>query len=175
MWSFVRAAGTRTLDNMPHSHVILLVDDDQNDRFLLRRAFNKTGVINPVHEVGDGQAAITYLKGEGPYSDRNRFPFPKIIILDLKMPMMDGFQVLEWIRSTLPAQSLLIIVLSNVHEVRYLNRAYELGANSFISKPGNEQDLNGLVASFRDPWILQNNPGQPRLNSPLRLSTEFLP
>jgi CheY-like chemotaxis protein len=148
---------------MPHSQVILLVDDDRNDRFLLRRAFEVAGVVNAIYEVSDGAKAIAYLGGEGIYADRALFPFPGIILLDLNMPGMSGFDVLQWIRSKLTVQGLLIIVLSRVDEVRQVNRAYALGANSFLTKPGKEEDLHGLITAFRDYWILRNRP--PRQSS----------
>src|SRR5436190_17090853 len=148
---------------MPHSQVILLVDDDKDDRFLLRRSFATAGIPNPLYEVTGGAKAIAYLAGEGQYSDRNLFPLPGIILLDLNMPGVDGFDVLQWIRSKMPVQGLLIIVLSRVEHIREVNRAYALGANSFLTKPGPEKELDGIIASFRDYWILQNRP--PTLNS----------
>src|SRR5688572_12290101 len=117
---------------MPHTQVILLVDDDANDRLLIRRAFDAAGIINPVFEVPDGSKAIAYLAGEGVYANRALFPFPRIILLDLNMPGANGFDVLQWIRSKLTTQGLLIIVLSAAAEIRQINRAYALGANSFL-------------------------------------------
>src|SRR4051812_45474637 len=114
-----------------HNQVVLLVDDDPNDRFLIRRSFQRLGIQNPLLEVGDGAEAISYLEGEGRYADRSKYPFPGILLLDLQMPRIDGLQVLEWIRSKLTVSGLLIIVLSRLDEIRQVNRAYALGANSF--------------------------------------------
>jgi CheY-like chemotaxis protein len=144
---------------MPHrNQVILLADDDPNDRFLIRRAFQKLGIMNPLFEVHDGAAAIAYLSGEGQYGDRRLFPFPGILLLDLQMPRVDGLEVLEWVRSKLTVPGLLIVVLSRNDELRQVNRAYALGANSFLTKPGSEQELEGLISSFRDYWIIKNKP-----------------
>lgn len=148
---------------MPHSQVILLIDDNPDDRFLLRRAFANAGIVNPVREVETGQKAVAYLKGEGEFSDRVKNPFPGILLLDLNMPGLDGFGVLEWIRSKLTVQGLLIIVLSHSDEIRQVNRAYALGANSFLTKPGNEADLQQMIHSFREYWLLRNK--FPRIQS----------
>jgi CheY-like chemotaxis protein len=144
---------------MPNrNQIVLLIDDDPNDRFLIRRSFQRLGIQNPLHEVNDGAEAIAYLEGHGPYSDRVKYPFPGILLLDLQMPRIDGLQVLEWIRSKLTIPGLLIVVLSRLDEIRQVNRAYALGANSFLTKPGTEEDLHSLITAFRDYWILKNNP-----------------
>jgi CheY-like chemotaxis protein len=140
------------------NQVILLADDDPNDRFLVRRAFQKLGITNPLYEVHDGSAAIAYLAGEGQYSNRALFPFPGILLLDLQMPRVGGLEVLEWIRSKLTVSGLLIIVLSRNDELRQVNRAYALGANSFLTKPNSDQELEGLISSFRNYWMVKNTP-----------------
>jgi len=137
-------------------HVILLADDNENDRFLLRRAFQRLGVANPVREVKSGAEVMAYLEGEGLYSDRTEYPFPSILLLDLHMPDGDGFQVLNRIRNKLVAGGFLIIVLSRLDEIKNINRAYALGAHSFLSKPGNETELQDLIHSFNDYWIVRN-------------------
>jgi CheY-like chemotaxis protein len=143
---------------MPSSRTILLVDDSEDDRILLRRAFQKAGVINPVQEVVSGDAAIAYLNGDGPYQDRQKYPFPGILLLDLNMPGKDGFEVLAWVRNKLTVGGLLIIVLSRLDEMRNINRAYALGANSFLTKPGDLMELEGLINSFREYWLTRNKP-----------------
>jgi CheY-like chemotaxis protein len=134
--------------------VILLIDDDPDDRFLVRRAFERLGIENPLIEVHDGLEAIAYLSGDGHYADRHNHPFPGILLLDLQMPRVDGLELLNWIRLNLSVPSFLIIVLSRVDEIRQVNKAYALGANSFLIKPGSEEELRGLIASFRDYWIV---------------------
>src|SRR5688572_12723268 len=122
------------------NQVILLADDDPNDRFLLRRAFHRLGIQNPLFEVCDGAEAIQFLSGEGRYADREAYPFPGILLLDLQMPRVSGLEVLEWVRSKLTIPGLLIIVLSRSDELRQVNRAYALGANSFLTKPGRSEE-----------------------------------
>lgn len=136
--------------------LILMVDDDPNDRFLLRRAFAKAGVANPVFELDSGAAAVAYLQGDPPYADRFAHPFPAILLLDLNMPNVDGFAVLKWIKDKLPVDGLLIVVLSRLDEIKNINRAYQLGANSFLTKPGNSTELEELIRSFNEYWLIRN-------------------
>jgi CheY-like chemotaxis protein len=135
---------------------ILIVDDSSDDFLLLKRAFSKTGVANPIHWVRSGSEAIQYLSGTGAYEDRNKFPIPNVILLDLNMPDGDGFDVLTWIRNKYPDGGLLIVVLTRVEEIRKINRAYKLGANSFLTKPGNPEELQELINIFTGYWLLNN-------------------
>jgi CheY-like chemotaxis protein len=145
---------------MPNSRTILLVDDSKDDRVLLKRAFFKAGILNPVQEVNTGNEAIQYLRGDGVYQDRVEYPFPGIVLLDLNMPGIDGFGVLEWMRGKMTVQGVLVIVLSRHDETKQINRAYALGANSFLTKPGPAEELEGLIISFRDYWLMRNKPPQ---------------
>lgn len=137
-----------------------MVDDSADDRFLLRRAFFKAGVLNPIMEAKTGREAIAYLSGDGIYSDRSKYPLPSILLLDLNMPGTDGFGVLQWIRDKFPVGGMLIIVLSRLDEIKSINRAYALGANSFLTKPGNAEELDSLIQAFHDYWMLRNKPPQ---------------
>ncbi|HEV8543966.1 MAG TPA: response regulator [Verrucomicrobiae bacterium] len=153
---------------MPKNRTILIADDSPDDLFLLRRSFQRAGVLNPVQEVRSGKEAIAYLKGTGPYADREKFPFPEILLLDLNMPEGDGFEVLQWIRDKLPVADLLIIVLSQLDELKSINRAYSLGANSFLAKPGDEQELHNLIKVFGDYWLVRNKPPKSGERKPFR-------
>lgn len=129
---------------------------------LLKRAFSKTGVANPLYWVKSGSEAIKYLNGDAPYVDRESYPLPSVILLDLNMPDGDGFEVLNWIRNKFPNGGLLIVVLTHVQEIRKINRAYSLGANSFLTKPGNPEELQELINIFSGYWLLTNRlPSQP--------------
>ena len=141
---------------MAINRTILLVDDSKDDTLLIQRAIIQAGIVNPVQAVDGGEEAIAYLKGDGKYSDRERYPFPGIILLDLGMPNCDGFEVLHWIRNKLRIQGLLIIVLSRLDEIRNINRAYALGANSFLTKPGDPRELKQLIKAFKEYWLLTN-------------------
>jgi CheY-like chemotaxis protein len=137
-----------------------MVDDSADDRFLLRRAFAKAGVINPVFEAKSGREAIAYLSGEGVFADRTKYPLPSILLLDLHMPGTDGFGVLQWLRDKYTVGSMLVVVLSRLDEIKNINRAYALGANSFLTKPGNAEEVDSLIKSFHDYWIVRNKSPQ---------------
>jgi|SRR3954468_3539393 CheY-like chemotaxis protein len=135
---------------------ILLVDDSSDDVTLLRRAFRKAGVTNPLHWVKSGNDAIAYMDGAPPFSDRIEHPLPNVILLDLNMPDGDGFEVLQWIRAKFPDGGLLVVVLTRLEEINKVNRAYALGANSFLTKPGNVEELEELIEIFSGYWLLNN-------------------
>ncbi|HEX7861149.1 MAG TPA: response regulator [Verrucomicrobiae bacterium] len=141
---------------MGSAPAILIVDDSSDDFLLLKRAFAKSGVANPLYWVRSGREAINYLSGTGPYNDREEFPIPSVILLDLNMPDGNGFDVLTWIRNKFPSGGLLVVVLTHIEEIRKINRAYSLGANSFLTKPGNPEELQELINIFSGYWLLNN-------------------
>lgn len=142
---------------MESARSILIVDDSSDDVILLKRAFQKAGVVNPLSWVRSGREAILYLKGEPPFDNRAIYPFPSVILLDLNMPDGDGFDVLTWIRNKFPNGGLLVVVLTHVEEIRKINRAYSLGANSFLTKPGDPEELQELINIFSGYWLLNNH------------------
>ena len=134
--------------------VILLVEDRQDDALLVLRSFHKAGIKNPIQVVTDGHEALAYLSGSGKYSDREDHPLPVLVLLDLKMPKVDGFEVLKWIRAHPQLSTLPVVVLTSSDSIRDVNLAYRLGANSFLVKP---MDFNGFVelSNFvSDHWFL---------------------
>lgn len=137
---------------MNETETILLADDSPDDLFLLRTAFKSARLFNPVREVLDGDAAIAYLGGAPPFDDRSSFPLPAVMLLDLNMPRRDGFQVLEWVRRQPGLRRLMVFVLTASLRQEDLDRAFDLGANAFLVKPGS---LDGLVAMSRAlaEWI----------------------
>ena len=135
-----------------NEQTILLVDDSENDLFLMRRAFKKAEFNSPLQEVHNGEEAIAYLKGDDPYSDRNKFPLPAVMLLDLNMPMKNGFDVLTWVRAQTGLKRLSIIVLSASVRAEDLERAFDLGANSFLVKPSTLEALAAMIRCLRD-WI----------------------
>ncbi|NOX20755.1 MAG: response regulator [Nitrospirae bacterium] len=137
---------------------ILLVEDDPNDVILIKRAFQKNGLINPIKVVSNGEEAIQYLEGKGPFSDRARYPIPILILLDLKMPKMSGFEFLKWVRAHPKYKKIIVVILTSSRESPDINRAYELGANSFLVKPVEFTDLIRLVKELHLYWILLNEP-----------------
>src|SRR5262245_19327849 len=123
------------LPGLAEHSVILLVEDREDDVILVKRAFDKAKVINPVVVVRSGEEALLYLRGEGNYSNRAEYPLPELILLDLKMPGLDGFDVLRWIRARPELRALRVVVLTSSEDVYDVNKAYGLGANSFLVKP----------------------------------------
>ena len=130
--------------------VILIVEDRGDDILLIQRAFQKATVTNPVQVVRTGEEALAYLSGEGSYSNRAEYPLPALVLLDLKLPGIDGFEVLTWIRSQPAMRGLPVVVLTSSSEMSDVNRAYKLGANSFFVK---ELDFQGTVDFSK---LLQN-------------------
>jgi len=134
---------------------ILLVEDDANDILLLQRAFAKAQLADPLH-VSDGEEAIAYLAGKGRYADRARFPLPVLMLLDLKLPRKSGLEVLDWLRRQPGLGRLAVVVLTSSEERRDVNRAYELGANSYLTKPVAFQELLEIVRRLNVYWLLTN-------------------
>lgn len=114
---------------------ILLVEDNEDDVLLIRRAFERGLVGNPLESVRGGSEAIAYLNGDSPYWDRVKYPLPSLVLLDIKMPGADGFDVLRWIRRQPQFTRLCVVMLTSSDEIRDVNLAYKLGANSFLVKP----------------------------------------
>src|SRR5438046_1544463 len=134
---------------MPERAVILLAEDREDDVLLIRRAFARAQVTNPFFVVRDGEEAIEYLKGEGRYSNRAEYPLPSLMLLDLKMPRTDGFEVLKWIREQPDLRGLRVIVLTTSDHIRDANLAYQLGANSFLVKPFEFETFVGLSQALK--------------------------
>ncbi len=132
---------------------ILLVEDDANDVILIRRAFAKAEITNPVYTVEDGDAAVAYLAGEGAYADRDDHPLPGVVLLDLKLPRRSGLEVLEWVRQSPTLRRLPIVVLTSSRESADVNRAYDLGANSYLVKPVGFDALTDLVRILQGYWV----------------------
>lgn len=137
---------------MLNNQFILLVEDDSNDVLLIQRAFQKAGLRNSLKVVRDGEQAIDYLSGHGNYANRERFPVPFMVLLDLRMPGTDGFAVLEWIRSDPTLNRLLVVVLTSSNLQADIDKAYELGANSYLVKPVEFSEMVNMVQRFEIYW-----------------------
>ena len=134
---------------------ILQVEDDPNDLFLLEHAMTKAGVANPIQAVTDGQQAIQYLQGAGKFADREQFPLPCLVLLDLKLPHVMGLDVLRWIREQ-PETGLIVIVLTASGEGADIADAYRLGANAFLIKPSGSNQLVDMAKAIKDFWLTHN-------------------
>jgi CheY-like chemotaxis protein len=128
--------------------LILLVEDAEEDGFLFMQAVKRAGLGNPVRVVRDGQEALGYLSGAFFYADRERFPLPCILMLDLKLPRKSGWEVLEWVRARREFQGMLVVVLTASDNISDLHNCYRMGANSFLTKPCNAEDLRNLAKAF---------------------------
>jgi len=133
--------------------VILVVEDSPTDVILIRRAFTKANVANPLHVVSDGDAAVQYLAGEGSFADRAAHPLPAVMLLDLKLPRRSGLEVLQWVRAQASLRRLPVVVLTSSSQSRDVNHAYDLGANSYLVKPVQFDDLKEMLGKVDLYWI----------------------
>src|SRR5437868_6034729 len=133
---------------MPDQALFLLVEDNADHVLLVRRAFAKAKIINPLQVVRSGEEALAYLEGTGRYSNRAEFPLPAVILLDLKLVAMDGFDVLRWIRRQPALKAARVVVLTSSNEIRDVNLAYQLGANSFLVKPTDFEHFVSLTQAL---------------------------
>jgi CheY-like chemotaxis protein len=135
---------------------VLVAEDDPSDVYLLQRAFASAAIPATLHVVRDGQEAIDYLEGHDRFSDRNTHPMPDLMLLDLKMPRLNGFDVLNWVRQKPGLKRLLVTVLTSSDQSIDINRAYDLGANSYLVKPHGNNDLAELVRRVHNYWLESN-------------------
>ena len=136
-------------------HCILIAEDNEADVLTLRRAFKQLGFTGVLRVVESGADAIAYLSGDGIFYDRARYPFPDLLLLDLKMPGTNGFEVLQWLREQDDAARGLLrtVVLTTSDEIRDVNRAYQLGANSFLTKPVEFADFKNAIEAVMRFWL----------------------
>jgi CheY-like chemotaxis protein len=138
---------------MPERAVILIAEDEEDYVLLLRKAFAQAGITNPLHVVSTGKEMIAYLKGDGQYANREEYPLPDLLLLDLKLPGFSGLEILGWIRSHPGLAGLRVVVLTSSEEMRDVNDAYRLGANSFLLKPYDFADLVYLAKMIEVYWL----------------------
>ena len=138
------------------NRALLLVEDNEDDVFLMKRALKGARVVNPLLVVEDGQQAVDYLGGAGKFADREQYPLPAVVFLDLKLPLLSGHDVLAWIRRQRELESLVVIVLTSSNEPSDLNRCYALGANSYVVKPPTPEQLEDLAKAFKWYWLEYN-------------------
>lgn len=138
---------------MTTAGAILLVEDNEDDIFLMKRALKSAEIKNPVITLEDGQQAIDYLSGVEPYTDRSKHPLPVLVFLDLKLPIVKGHEVLAWIRSQPELKNTIVVVLTSSNEQSDLKKAYGLGANSYVVKPPTAQQLTELAKAFKWYWL----------------------
>ena len=137
---------------MDPSTVVLLAEDNPDDAMLMQRAFHQNGLMRPPHIVSDGADAIDYLLGQNAFLDRMAHPFPSILILDLKMPRVSGFQVLEWLLDHPDYRVIPTIVWSGSSDTRDVKHAFCLGANAYLCKPSRYDTFVAMVGRMIAFW-----------------------
>ena len=138
------------------NQTILLVEDDSNDVFFMKRAMKLAGMLNPVHVASDGRQAIHYLDGAGEYGNRKKFPLPCLVLLDLKLPHVMGLDVLKWIREQPELRTLIVLILTSSKLPPDISKAYFLGANSYLVKPSEPEELPEMVRIIKHYWLELN-------------------
>ncbi len=136
---------------------ILQVEDDENDRFLLKRVFEHAGITSPLHVVTDGQMAIDYLSGEGQFADRRRYPLPCLVLTDLNLPKKSGLEVLRWIRHQPHLKKLVVVVFSSSALPQEVDVAYDLGVNAYIQKVADPDNLKEIAHLLKGWWLGHNH------------------
>ncbi len=139
---------------MAETHsIVLYVEDDEADRFFMEHAFNTAGLTSVLRMVHDGRAAVQYLSGTGEFADRALHPVPHLVLLDLKIPELSGFEVLEWIRKRPEYASLPVIVFSSSSHPDDPLKAKALGANDYWRKPANALHYTQIVDLLQEKWL----------------------
>lgn len=139
-----------------NGHSVLLVEDDANDVLFIRRAFLRVNPTIEIHIVRDGDAAVEYLKGAGEYHDRDRYPLPALILLDLKLPRRSGIEVLEWIRKRDVIKRIPVVVLTSSGERLDVDLSYDLGVSSYLVKPVSFDALSSMIEAIHNYWLQLN-------------------
>jgi len=150
---------TLRVQTMLTQPLILIVEDNTNDALLVLQTLKQASVPHLVQAVPDGETALAYLSGMGAYSDREKFPLPSLVLLDLKMPGIDGFEVLAWVRQQPQFKDLRVVVLTSSTDGRDLNKAYRLGASSFLLKPFESGNVDALFSILKAQQVWCETPG----------------
>jgi CheY-like chemotaxis protein len=139
---------------------ILLIEDEPTDDQLILRGFEKAKVLNPIVHLTNGDDALRYLAGRGEFTDRLKYPIPALILLDLKLPGLTGIQLLQWLHVQGELKRIPLVVLTADDRQDTVNAAYDLGANSYLVKPGNAADIVRMVKVIQSYWLALNEPPQ---------------
>jgi CheY-like chemotaxis protein len=135
---------------------ILLVEDEQNDVLFTTMALKRAGVTNPIYVVRDGREALAYFSSTGEFSNRQEYPLPYLVLLDLKLPYVMGLEVLKWLRARPEFDCTVVIVLTASTQIEDMQTAYHLGANAFLVKPSGMDKLEVMAQAIKDFWLTQN-------------------
>ena len=146
---------------MDEEFPILIAEDEENDAIILEQALRKVGFENPFRFCRDGTEVLEYLRGEGRCRDRKKFPFPRILITDLKMPKMGGIEILKWLYHHPDCSLIPKIVLTASKNASDIQEAYKWGANSYLVKPGGYESLTRMLKLMFDYWNMCEKPTLP--------------
>lgn len=138
------------------ANTVLLVEDNPSDVFIVQRTFQKLNLREALQVASDGDEAIAYLSGSGKYSDREQFPLPSMVLLDLKLPRRSGFEVLEWLKAQPILARLPVVVLTSSKQASDINQAYDRGANSYLVKTLNPRDSENMGKLIYQYWVTCN-------------------
>ena len=136
---------------------LLLVEDEPTSVFFFEHTVKKLGILNPVQIAKDGREALDYLEGVGEFADRLKYPLPGLVILDLKLPRISGFEVLHQLRQRRETKNLIVVMLTSSASDQDIAEAYALGANGYLVKPLQLEKLEEIVRSIRDFWLNNNH------------------
>jgi CheY-like chemotaxis protein len=137
---------------MKTTEPILLVEDNPDDADLIKLALNRAGISSPIEWLDNGEAALAYLEGTGAFSDREKYPLPGLILLDLKLTRLSGFNVLKWQKQHPQLKKVPTIVLTASMDPADIDKAYDLGAESYLVKPKNFEGLVELLRVKATYW-----------------------
>lgn len=140
-------------DNAARNGTVLYVEDEESDALFMQRAFRKAGLESALRVVGDGQAAMDYLSGAGAYAERGRYPLPRVVLLDLNLPVVSGFEVLKWMRNQPVFKITPVVVFTSSPRAEDRQRARELGADEFVEKPNSALLFGNVVQTLRERWL----------------------
>ena len=146
---------------MRQNFLILVADDDENDRTLIRLAISRNTIPVEIREVHDGAEVVAYLQGEGKYSDREKYPFPEMLLVDLKMPRMDGLGVLQWLEAHPECAFLPVVMLSGSGAEKDILEAYRRGVKAYFVKPSDLNELTEIVRLVAGHWAKAERPEMP--------------
>ena len=138
---------------MANKVAILVVDDCEDDVFFLRRAFEKAGLNNSIIHLSDGEKAVDYLSGENGFTNRSRYPLPKLMVLDVKMPRRDGFDVLQWLLTRNDLKNFPVVMLTSSPRPEDVEKAKALGATDYLCKPVEPEGFDQVVQTIRSRWL----------------------
>ncbi len=141
-----------------NTSIILLVEDEPTSVFFFEHMVKKLGITNPVRIARDGREALDYLEGAGEFVDRQKNPMPGLVLLDLKLPRVSGFEVLQQLRQNSETKKIVVLILSSSASDDDIAKAYSLGAHGYLVKPLHLEELQEIVQAIKDFWLTHNHP-----------------